>query len=483
MNDLLKPAVALLLTTALMSVGCSSTNGPADDMRVNGVGARVQGDVAVAVNVIDKRSNARQARSDGSIVVASGKKGTVTIPQQPTVLLQQRMTAALQQAGFRVDPNAPLVVDAELVQLHVDAREFTDFDVSSETGSTLDAARLVLPGPVDPVRARSVINVNLRKHDRVVSLNAISEKEAAAKDTDQSIVEKVVSVAITRAVNDVVEQIAPRVAVIAKVPVTDAEFRQVQTELERTRAQLASTEAQLRQRERQLQDGIAASKTIQQDDAETRRLAKQVQDQSKTIDSLNQQLAQLRNAADANTAAKQQQIASLQQQLEKQQREAIQASQRLVELRQRHEAEEQRLLAALKAAEASSTNTSAQAAAQRQRIEKLESQLEAARAARQNAETELAAARENADAKLAAARKFADTVAATEQEFTKLNETVQVLQSELSKTNTQLAKRTHDLEEARITIKALQDWQATLTGGGQPNADLAKRLATRLENK
>src|SRR4051794_39323693 len=91
----------------------------------------------VAVVVTDGRQYKGETKSDGREVLAEGDKGRIILQRSPKQAVEEGLTSALQTAGFTIKPDAPVVIDATLLDLPVEALQFTNWGLPSERGSTL----------------------------------------------------------------------------------------------------------------------------------------------------------------------------------------------------------------------------------------------------------------------------------------------------------------------------------------------------------
>ncbi len=218
---------ALLFTVTLLAAGCNNGGPnhtawtpytPATDL------PRFTSETPISVRVADARQKKGASREDGREVIATGDKGSVFLPEPPHVMLERHLTKALTDAGFKVQAGAPVVVDARLRQLEVNAQEFTHWGLPSERASTLDALGAILPGPVRPTTARTVLDVVIRKHDQRLGFAYYVEKNTQNSDRDRAIVDTTISQSITQAIDEVIRTAAADINVAARLPVTDAEI-------------------------------------------------------------------------------------------------------------------------------------------------------------------------------------------------------------------------------------------------------------------
>jgi hypothetical protein len=301
--------------------GCGSgSGGGGPDVKVSpsyrpsGRLANVAGNKqAVAVAVVDARTSRGQAQG-GREILAQGDKGRVYTEKPMTSVIQDATTSALQAAGFTVSPDAAVVVEMTLVDLPVQAYQFTNWGLPSERASTLDALGAVVPGPVRETRAKAELNVVIRKHDARLGFSHVASAEAANKSKDRSVLDQTLSEAISRAVDDAVAQAAPDVDVVSRTPVTAREIggredeilRQQKTmkamsdELARREALLTEDRkaldemrAQLALDQRQAQEGVAAERKALE--ARRKTLAEQEAQVKKDREDAQAKLEELNN--------------------------------------------------------------------------------------------------------------------------------------------------------------------------------------------
>lgn len=214
-------AVALPLLAGCNAAGPDQTVAPSYIPKATAKGGN---GAPVAVRVTDKRKSILGKREDGREVIASGDKGKVFLAESPVKTLEKNLSIALEKAGYKVDPNAPVIVDAELVQLDVKAEEFTHWGLPSERASTIDGILGALPGPVRPTTAKTFLNVVIRKHDQRWGFAHPVDEEVTNKDRDRAVVDQTVSQSMSAAIDEVVASAAKDIALVAKLPVSAAEI-------------------------------------------------------------------------------------------------------------------------------------------------------------------------------------------------------------------------------------------------------------------
>lgn len=240
-------AVALLFTLALG--GCA---GP--DVTLNPVyqpSAELAdvhgGQQAVSVAVIDARLDKGPVRDNGREVLAQGDKGKVFLETPVATAVHDFMVKALTAAGFDVKDGAPIVVEVTIVDLPLEAPQFTNWGLPSERASTLDALGAIVPGPVRETRAKATFSISIRKYRTPLGISRIVEQRASDVSADRAVIESTLSRAINQAIDKAVVQAAPDIQYVAKVPVSPQEIdgrvgqvEQQQQTIEQLRAQLAT---------------------------------------------------------------------------------------------------------------------------------------------------------------------------------------------------------------------------------------------------
>jgi hypothetical protein len=178
----------------------------------------------VAVAVVDSRTSKGRTRSDGNEVITEGDKGKIYLSRPVTKVVEDSLTSALKSAGFTVAPEAAVVVEVDVVDLPVQAYQFTHWNLPSERASTLDALGAVVPGPVRPTTAKANMNVIVRKHDTRLGFNHVVGAEVTNKSADRGVVEQTMDEAISKAVDEAVAKAAPDVEIVNRTPVTAREI-------------------------------------------------------------------------------------------------------------------------------------------------------------------------------------------------------------------------------------------------------------------
>ncbi|MEX2216258.1 MAG: hypothetical protein WD768_19260 [Phycisphaeraceae bacterium] len=180
----------------------------------------------VSVRVTDMRQKKGETRDDGREVIAIGDKGKVFLSESPASILQRHLAEAVARAGFKVEPNAEVVLDARLRALEVDAQEFTHWGLPSERASTLDAFGAIIPGPVRPTSAKTVVDVVIRKNDQRLGYAYYVERSASNKSRDQSVVDQTIGQSVSAAIDEIVKEAGKDISIAAKLPVGDQEIRE-----------------------------------------------------------------------------------------------------------------------------------------------------------------------------------------------------------------------------------------------------------------
>src|SRR4051794_15387614 len=187
----------------------------------------------VAVVVTDGRQYKGETKSDGREVLAEGDKGRVILQRPAKQAVEEGLTSALQTAGFTIKPDAPVVIDATLLDLPVEALQFTNWGLPSERASTLDALAAVVPGPVRPTSAKAQLNVVVRRRDTRLGFPHSVSQVATNKDTSESVVEQTLNQALSAAVSQAVAESAPDIEIATRTPVTTKEIDDRSGEIQR----------------------------------------------------------------------------------------------------------------------------------------------------------------------------------------------------------------------------------------------------------
>lgn len=330
--------VALLSLTSVILLGCASTGssgnrtgnynviGPDFMAEANYESSSAPRGIAdgttIAVRVRDARITKGDTRSDGREVIARGDKAKVFLPQSPANEVKDGLIAGLKKAGFRVDANAPVVLDVELRRMDLIAWQFTHWNLPSERGSTLDALGSILPGPTRKTVASTVISATIRKHDQTFGYSHYVEKNAEGSSTSESIVTQALSRSMSNAINELITRAGLDVALASKIPVTDAEFAAKNMELE---ARIAMLESQ----KMALETGKVSKADLDAARADKQRLAAALKQRDKEIDMLQSavnsrsgdsqrlqaQIRQIQSTSDASAAQTQAQLAALEREV------------------------------------------------------------------------------------------------------------------------------------------------------------------------
>ncbi len=178
----------------------------------------------VAVSFVDARVSKNRITNDGKEVLAEGDKGKVYLEKPLGKVFEEAMSAALRKSGFTVSADAPVVVEMSLVDMPLQAYQFTHWNLPSERASTLDAVGALLPGPVRPTEAQASMSVSVRKNNARLGFSHVAGGKAENKSDDRGIVEQTLSQAISMAVDDAVAKAAPDVEVVTRTPVSAKEI-------------------------------------------------------------------------------------------------------------------------------------------------------------------------------------------------------------------------------------------------------------------
>lgn len=280
----------------------------------------------VAVKVIDSRQPKGPVRPDGREVIAQGDKGSVFVNEPVPHVIEKSLATALQSAGFNVQPDAPVVVEATLVDLPLDATQFTNWGLPSERASTLDALGAVIPGPVRSTRARASLNIVIRKNDARLGFSHVVSQTAQNQSTDRAVVQQTLDQAIDAAVSQAVAQAAPDIEIVTRTPVTAKEINGRGDEITHQQEVVEALAKSLGQKEATLADDRNA------------------------LEAMRRQLDQDRQRLEAQSTADQQQIergrtalADDRKQLISEQHAAEEARQKLVDQRTQVDADRKAL--------------------------------------------------------------------------------------------------------------------------------------------
>jgi hypothetical protein len=263
--------------------------------------------LSVTVQVIDSRQEKGPVRPDGREIIAQGDKGKVFVSEPVPKLIEKSLSAALQSAGFSLQPDAPVVVEATLVDLPLEATQFTNWGLPSERASTLDALGAVVPGPVRPTRAKASLNIVIRKHDARLGFSHVVSQTAENKSADRSVVEQTLDQAIDGAVAQAVAQAAPDIEIVTRTPVTAKEINGRDDEITHQEEVVQALTKSLAQKEATLADDRNAVEAMRRQIEEDRRrlemqavsTSQQIEHDRQALSSEKDRLADQRRAADA----------------------------------------------------------------------------------------------------------------------------------------------------------------------------------------
>lgn len=220
--------------------GCGSSGGVGPDVTVDpsfrapvGEPAPDGHQLAVSVKVVDARNPRGPIRPDGREVIAEGDKGKVFLREPVERVVARDLEDALRASGFKVQPDAPVVLEATVVDLPVEATQFTNWGLPSERASTLDALGAIVPGPVRPTTAKASLNIVVRKNDTRLGFSHVVTHDASNKSADRSVVEQTLAQAINGAVTQAVAEAAPDIEIVTRTPVTAKEINGRGDELNR----------------------------------------------------------------------------------------------------------------------------------------------------------------------------------------------------------------------------------------------------------
>jgi len=243
----------LLGVTILLAAGCASPDLTVQPGYASGPARPDLGrGQAITLRVTDHRPERGVPRESGGEVLARGSRGAVFLDRSPERILQQSLEKAFEAAGFRIAPEAPVLVDAEIRRLTLDARQFTEWPVSADTGSTLDMLRFVLPRAVAETRVETDLFIKIRRPGWDAGFPHLVQKTVVEKSDERSAVEETLSRALTEAIDEVVEKAAADAPRAATLPVTEAEFRAREARLVRARREIDGLRSELETRQRAL---------------------------------------------------------------------------------------------------------------------------------------------------------------------------------------------------------------------------------------
>lgn len=426
--------------------------------------------IAVSLAVSDARQIRGEARArdrEGE-VVARGRQGSVIIAQDYTAVIEQGLRKALTDAGYVIDPDAPVVVDVKLRDMLVSARQFTDDNINDETGSTLDAARVLLPKGTRKTGARAILDVDVRKHDTPLGLSYYIEKTEVAQSTDPAVVGRVISTALSAAIDEAAGRIDPAIVVAAMTPVSDAELARADALVEVQQKELASAREQLNQKQQQLGDATrriaALQRTLEEQQNEIERQREQAAKQQQTLQT---ELANVRRQIAADAAAAESDTARLQRDLVAREQALVQQQSRLQEQKALVDAKLKQLDAQLLTQE----ELDRQKAMLAEQAEHL--------AVRRAELDERAKELEREKLALGQTATAASALAAREKQ---LEAEVQALTARQEQLAAQQAELKRDRGTLRQNADSLEQWRQTLQAAEDKLATEAAQIATRRED-
>lgn len=259
----------------------------------------------VAVAVKDARQARGQVQGDGREEIAAGDKGRVYLPRTVKQTFEDSLAAGLQAAGFTVSADAPVVVEATVTDLPVQAWQFTHSNLPSERASTLDAIGAILPGPVRETTAKTSLTVVVRRKDSRLGFSHTAGGAAANTSGDLAVVGQTVGQVVSAAVNQAVAEAAPDVEIVTRAPATVGEIDDRSDEITRQRKLIEDLTATLTAREKALSEDRAALDVMRQKVEDERRQAQAV------VAADRQGAAADRQAAAADRQAAEQALAKL----------------------------------------------------------------------------------------------------------------------------------------------------------------------------
>jgi hypothetical protein len=213
-----------------------------------------EGLAVIALEVKDSRGRRGEEREGGGEVLAGGNKGSIYIETPCEEIVREGLEAALRAQGFQIAGGAPVIVEAELRRLVLDARDFTDWPLDPETGSTLDVVRVFVPRKLRGTRAELDLFVRIHKAGWAAGFSHLAQKEAAGKDSNRAVVEATLSQALTEAIDEIAAKASLDIPRASALPVTDADFRARDQAIGERQRETEALRAQFEKRQLALDD-------------------------------------------------------------------------------------------------------------------------------------------------------------------------------------------------------------------------------------
>ena len=203
----------------------------------------------VSVKVVDARTDKGRMGKNGKEVLAEGDKGIVYTDKPVARAMEDAVAASLARSGFSVTPDAPVIIEVSLIDLPVQAYQFTHWNLPSERASTLDALGAIVPGPVRETNAKVSASVAVRKLEARLGFSHVVTGDAMNKSSEASIVGQTLSEAISRAADDAVAKAGPDVEIVSRTPVSAREIFDKQEEFVRQQKAIADLSTMVAQRD------------------------------------------------------------------------------------------------------------------------------------------------------------------------------------------------------------------------------------------
>jgi len=267
---------------ALLGVGCSGGSGPDISVAPKYQAtaqklAPAEGQrSAVAVVVTDGRKTKGVTRERGEIIARGdqgNEKGKIFAERPLAQLIDEHVRAALQRGGFTVADDAPVVIEVTLLDLPVEAYQFTHWTLPSERASTLDVLGAALPGPVRPTKAKVAMSVSVHRRDSRLGMSHAVTAEAANASAEREVVERTLGQVLSSAADEAVAKAGPDVDVVARTPITNREISGRSEEILKQEQALREVSAKLKEQELGVADERKALDEMKRKLDEDRRAA------------------------------------------------------------------------------------------------------------------------------------------------------------------------------------------------------------------
>ena len=221
--------------------------------------------VRVALRVVDRREQRGPARSNGDEIIARGDKGEIFVTGDYETVIRDGLRASLEARGVMVVDvaadaesanRADVVLDTEIRRVDVLAKQFTHHGLDSETGSTLDAVRVLIPRQPRNTLSRTILSATLRKHDRRMGYSYYTEQRTEEEAGDREVVGRVLSASLSQAAEDIAKQSFGDLKTVAALPVSDAELRSAAVRVNSKEAAIIALERELNGSRAELQAAL-----------------------------------------------------------------------------------------------------------------------------------------------------------------------------------------------------------------------------------